>query len=994
MPQFSIRNTSCKAIKDFIIRLKIGLLTFKSFVYRAITFKSAPTGIVSLSLFFLLTGLNSQLRAQEYTQVIYDESRGLDRNYVNDIVRDSHGLFWLATDRGVVRFDGLNFLPVKTGEGAEPNIIRLRLFGEQLFLITYNSGVIQLDLSNFSSKIITRDPAIDALQLPDESLVIMFSDGRLIRYASGQPVADFKVGAHPYPYLGGAMYYAMNKLFIQSDSSGLQVADPESLRPIQKIPIPCCSYTSEFQESDGKLRVSTKTGNFLISSDFSFTTQNIVSSSDLATHTNLRQWSSSLHFYLNKEKEVVRATNKNITRFPVQGKWISGLRTLFVYDSVNILVGANGGLVHLKISHPAFRSTDADEAASAPDFRVRRKIIPVDEKSLVLLGNPGFIIWDGAAMKRVPAVEPISTYDGALFGGNLYATTERHFLARYELFSGAVKQIWPKGIAATDKLYCIGIDAAKKYLVIGGTGAIFRFDPLSGKAVRFNSIGTSSARVIAEIPNGSGWCVGTTDGLYILNTSLQQVAHMRKADGLLRGETVADIRFVAKDSLWVAHEQGAELVNLGSRQTLISLPENVFPDPRVTAILVDDRDRLWFSTFKGILGYDPQTQARIKVTGTSGVLINREFNFKSALTLPDGRLMFGGLSGYDFVEPGAFPFNRSVSDGLIAGYERIGEEGAITTRLQEINPASISFDTEHESLRIMLTTGRPLEAIDNTYEFRYNGGIWTSFYGKAPFEIYKLRPGSYTLEFRAFDPFGVMITFPPVSIHAEVPFYKSTAFIWSVSLIIAAMAIFIVFILLSAGKRERKIKEDISMDLHDELGTLLTKSLLLFRKDDQADRRSQAEQYLQEALHSLRVFITTMKRSEIPLERLVVEIKETMLTSFSHESMTSEVRTITPPTILIDSGLYRDIKLCIFELISNIMKYSAADRVTILVDQQPYGIALRISDNGRLTSLDTLENKGSGISNLRKRTGKYRGTAKFSVTEGSHGLTVDLFFAS
>lgn len=65
---------------------------------------------VFLTLLFVLWGsLTSELSAQEYTLVHIDNESGLPSNLTKSIEADSRGLIWIATDGGLIRFNGRDF---------------------------------------------------------------------------------------------------------------------------------------------------------------------------------------------------------------------------------------------------------------------------------------------------------------------------------------------------------------------------------------------------------------------------------------------------------------------------------------------------------------------------------------------------------------------------------------------------------------------------------------------------------------------------------------------------------------------------------------------------------------------------------------------------------------------------------------------------------------------------------------------------------------------
>ncbi len=51
-----------------------------------------------------------------------NEAHGLSNNVINDILQDRIGFIWIATDDGLFRYDGANFLEFKNDEGNEKSL--------------------------------------------------------------------------------------------------------------------------------------------------------------------------------------------------------------------------------------------------------------------------------------------------------------------------------------------------------------------------------------------------------------------------------------------------------------------------------------------------------------------------------------------------------------------------------------------------------------------------------------------------------------------------------------------------------------------------------------------------------------------------------------------------------------------------------------------------------------------------------------------------------
>ena len=72
-----------------------------------------------LFLFFLLS--TSCLYGQDFPMLHYTVEDGLPSNTVYDVYRDSKGFLWVATDKGVARFNGIRFETFSTVNGLPDN---------------------------------------------------------------------------------------------------------------------------------------------------------------------------------------------------------------------------------------------------------------------------------------------------------------------------------------------------------------------------------------------------------------------------------------------------------------------------------------------------------------------------------------------------------------------------------------------------------------------------------------------------------------------------------------------------------------------------------------------------------------------------------------------------------------------------------------------------------------------------------------------------------
>ena len=92
-------------------------------------------------LFFLLG--SAQARVRDFPSIHYTVEDGLPSNTIYDIYRDSKGFLWVATDKGIARYNGIKFETFSTFNGLPDN--EIFFFQEdhygRIWLGTYNGAL-------------------------------------------------------------------------------------------------------------------------------------------------------------------------------------------------------------------------------------------------------------------------------------------------------------------------------------------------------------------------------------------------------------------------------------------------------------------------------------------------------------------------------------------------------------------------------------------------------------------------------------------------------------------------------------------------------------------------------------------------------------------------------------------------------------------------------------------------------------------------------------
>ena len=147
---------------------------------------------------------------------------------------------------------------------------------------------------------------------------------------------------------------------------------------------------------------------------------------------------------------------------------------------------------------------------------------------------------------------------------------------------------------------------------------------------------------------------------------------------------------------------------------------------------------------------------------------------------------------------------------------------------------------------------------------------------------------------------------------------------------------------------------------------------------------------LNEALYSLRVFIDSMSSQKFDLVNLQDELREFLFNSFHNTTIKFNLEFKNDKNYALSSELYRDIKLCIYEIINNSIKYSKCNLFLIELKAEKKVLHLVLKDNGYITNLDQLASKGNGIRNIKKRVKRNDGQCLFYINNEENGLAIKI----
>lgn len=539
-----------------------------------------------------------------------------------------------------------------------------------------------------------------------------------------------------------------------------------------------------------------------------------------------------------------------------------------------------------------------------------------------------------------------------------------------------------------------------------------------------------------EDASGNVWVATRQKGLYLLNKKNGELLHFDEQHApALAENNVRTLAFTKDSLLFIGFEKaGIQLLDIRQRKTL-ALPVPVdstfngsvlirsmyytpnilwvgafgngllafeLPSGKATAITEkqglrnntiygiqpDQRGSIWLSTNKGLcrlrIPTDVTTIRRADMfffTIEDGLQSN-EFNTGAHYRSPDGHLYFGGINGLSFFDPASLSSIEQPGSVIITSVQADDEPLQTDTLITYKKILELPY--RQNSISFTFAAFDVLSAGRLNYSYKLSGFDKDWFdAGTRNYAAYTHLPsGKYTFYVKATRNFSTENA--PVTslvIVIEPPFWRTPWFIILCVLLLAASLYGIYRYRISQLIRLQKVRNRIASDLHDDIGSALTHINILSELskagvdpktetagflDRITEEVTNCGQSLDDIVWSINSNNDTMEQMVARMRRYVAEVLETKVEKYSvdfddrfaNRKLNMEQR--------------RDFFLLFKELINNIYKHSKASQVDIRVWLERNTLHLRVADNG-IGFDKTKSTERNGVKNMHARTEKWRG---------------------
>lgn len=941
------------------------------------------------------------MSAQQQLPIVpasYGLKNGLADNNVVDGLFDAQDLLWLGTANGLSCFDGLHFINYTPSDSVfslmGSSVSSLARINDSIFVAT-PGGINKIISSSKKSFVYYRS-------LPGEKIITLFAtrSHHLIGISEKGLCTDYTNGKKLQLSFQATEYFVTedenNRLYVssfQKDYCAIDANNLVQLAYVKKPDVP--NYGLVYKKNTGLLSLNYK-GIFINNVNTRqeqpfLEVSNVVNGFteiDNDHYLTIRDFNKIFYHHNSQQRsyeiELLQTRNAIYKKLLVNNAGVAVLLT-------------NTGIFSFKLPL-SFQRPVPDHLLTDPAMvMVRRSMLEQPNGKILLFSYRGIQEYDPETENiRIVLKQPSTYYASARVGDLVWIGTDGKGLHCYDMRSNRVGKIFKTNSGLNDE-HIFAMTSERNGKLLLGYFVPFglrEFDPSTGTFTdidfNYGNIVPAQSRIshIAEDNNGHYW-IATDKGLFELDADKRFLFRYAAGPGRSGLQWPVNgcnyVLPVSNDRLWVATDNGILLLNSKDRKVekWISVKENL-SGGKCVSILEDSLKRLWISTYKGLSCCIPETGDVYNFYKEDG-LPDDEYNYTASLKTGTGDLYFGGLNGVVRIQPEKW--NRSLEKPALALLEvRKEGEGAAFQLIDMTDIQNgIQLTRSKEMLQFMFGFREYINPGYCKYWYRIKGleSNWTSLGNSGFLRLWNLPEGKYTLEIKGTNAKGIdatnMIAIP---LEILVPFYQTGLFkLFLVLLAVAVLGLFL-YQRYQGQKAIRSIKSAMLNDIHDEVGSILTKTamkaeLLNLKMGNQISELSDIQQYSREAIQSLRNLLWSISSERMSTQNFQDRISDWLRFYFSGTPYEVEFINHIPEAVFIDSvQVRRNIILIIKELAHNTLKHANGTVFRIELSRQDGKYYIEVSDNGTHPDTEVNEN-GYGLKSIHQRVNSIHGTVQF-----------------
>lgn len=592
-------------------------------------------------------------------------------------------------------------------------------------------------------------------------------------------------------------------------------------------------------------------------------------------------------------------------------------------------------------------------------------------------------------------------YLGTIGGGlDVYNPETKKFTNYHEVISDSNSLNWN----AIRSLH----ESKDGYVWIGSFGGGLEFYDKNKKNFRLywvdeNDTSAIAARRIMDIEEdslGNLWLASMMSGVEYFDRSKQIFKHYKLApndSNSISSNKTTSLYLQGDSLLWIGTStEGLNKYDIQMNKFYQYTTKDGLGSNSIASIAADNRGQLWMSTSSGISRFDPIENNFVNFTYVDG-LINNEYTPSSSAVDSGGYIYFGGDKGVTKFHPDSVNILEINTKPVITRYSLIDRDKGSTRRLPfktyyypsdkiEFSSADYHFTVEFSALSYILP-----EKLEYAYKLAGFQEDWIVTDHRNRVATYtNLPPGEYEFQLALVNAEGnISENKTAIAVIVNPLFYQTVWFSLLVVLIIAFLLYWLYRLRINKIKEVESLRLKIASDLHDEVGSTLTKISMRAQmlemqveEDKKASNLKRISEQARETVSIMQDIVWTIDSRNDKVKDLLVKMQDTahsILTErniqvkFSAQNLEAD-KDLSP-------GIRQNLFLIMKEAVHNIAKHSDADSVEIILENKKDQFSMSIHDNGS-KFCENEYNVGQGLKNMRMRGDKINGKVSYAKKEG------------
>ena len=459
-----------------------------------------------------------------------------------------------------------------------------------------------------------------------------------------------------------------------------------------------------------------------------------------------------------------------------------------------------------------------------------------------------------------------------------------------------------------------------------------------------------------------------------------------------------DIRGLGTDRwgrVWVGTRRGlAVLYETAAAEWTVTFFDRAdgLLDPHVNRLDLAGGERLWLGTVQGVQGFTLHAERPwlrpIPLPGLNDRLPNEAIEVVAETD--DGVLWVA-----PYGPPRLFRYHWREAPAYAAPALRLTE---VTVNDRLLHGALPRLRADTSRIAFALSPRTYLRRSELRYEYRLVGldTTWTTLEGDPKVQFAYLVPGKYTLEARARRDEGVPGPVLRQALTLAPPFYRADWFL-ALAFLAAALLLYGAY-RYQVGRRLgiERLRLRIATDLHDDLGTGLTQMSLMSElarrsalspvPEDAAAWAQKIGAETQALAERMRDVVWMIRPDEEAWAALEVRMRDAGAALLDPAGIAFEMHGEVmgaPPPLPLD--VRRHVILAFKEALNNAARHGAPSRVEVTYQLSGVGLALRVCDDGTgfdPSCVNGCDGGGNGLRNLRRRAQALGGEAEVESAPG------------